>query len=182
MQTHGITYDEVSSVATSLTAQGMPVTTKSIRAELGTGSQSTITKHLRTWREREAEKIEFDIKDALPKELVFAIAAELKNVALATRKSLESKISLTEKSLDEVTELLSKEEEANQKLTEDLKKVSFEKERLLAKVNELEKQNELLKNTSKEMNRKWQQDREDYSSINSICEYLKKDLERQLEI
>ena len=81
-----------------------------------------------------------------------------------------------------MTELLSKEEEVNQKLTEDLKKVSFEKERLLAKVNELEKQNELLKNTSKEMNRKWQQDREDYSSINSICEYLKKDLERQLEI
>lgn len=46
----GITQEEVFQAADRLTAAGEEVTIKAIREELGTGSLTTITRHLRAWK------------------------------------------------------------------------------------------------------------------------------------
>ncbi|MFA7095376.1 MAG: DNA-binding protein [Gammaproteobacteria bacterium] len=47
----GIRYAQVAEIADRLAAEGKPVAPQVIRAELGEGSFSTITKHVRAWQE-----------------------------------------------------------------------------------------------------------------------------------
>lgn len=49
----GITYSDVAKAAEKLTEQGLRPTVDAVRAELGTGSKSTIVPHLRRWRSKQ---------------------------------------------------------------------------------------------------------------------------------
>lgn len=46
----GVSFEDVKRAAEKLTQEGLPVTLRSVRAELGTGSLSTIQRHLQAWR------------------------------------------------------------------------------------------------------------------------------------
>lgn len=49
----GITYSDVAKAADQLTEQGLRPTVDAVRAQLGTGSKSTIVPHLRRWRSKQ---------------------------------------------------------------------------------------------------------------------------------
>lgn len=67
----GITYSEVARAATQLTAQKTRPSIEGIRKVLGTGSNSTINRHLREWREKQGNACE--IEQGLPESLLIAV-------------------------------------------------------------------------------------------------------------
>lgn len=66
----GITYHDVSTAAQHLVGQGKNPTIELIRAHLKTGSSSTITPFLRTWKSRQGETQQLAAKENIPGELV----------------------------------------------------------------------------------------------------------------
>lgn len=66
----GITYQDVSTAAHHLVGQGKNPTIERIRAHLKTGSSSTITPFLRTWKSKQGETHQLAVKENLPEELV----------------------------------------------------------------------------------------------------------------
>ena len=51
MSREGVSFDQVAAVADCLVSKGVSPTIKSVRESLGTGSESTIHRHLKLWRE-----------------------------------------------------------------------------------------------------------------------------------
>ena len=66
----GVTYLEVSNVAQQLAASGRIPTIEAIRIALGTGSNSTLGAHLRTWKATQNQAQQIATKENLPEELV----------------------------------------------------------------------------------------------------------------
>lgn len=73
MARHGVSYSEVAQIAQQLTAAGRIPTIEMIRTELGTGSNSTLAQHLRTWKERQAQTQQIASKENIPEELIAVI-------------------------------------------------------------------------------------------------------------
>jgi len=69
----GVTYHEVSMIAQRLTATGKNPTIDAIRIELGTGSNSTLGAHLRTFKERKTQTQQLATKENIPEELIAVI-------------------------------------------------------------------------------------------------------------
>lgn len=67
----GITYPEVARVATQLTEQGVRPSIEAIRHRLGTGSNSTISRHLREWNSTQGAQIQ--LQAGLPESLLIAM-------------------------------------------------------------------------------------------------------------
>lgn len=68
----GVTYLEVANAAQQLTASGRLPTIESIRIILGTGSNSTLGAHLRTWKSKQGDTAEAN-RENLPEELLAAL-------------------------------------------------------------------------------------------------------------
>ena len=66
----GVTYLEVSNAAQQLAASGKVPTIEAIRIALGTGSNSTLGTHLRTWKASQSQTQRVATKENLPEELV----------------------------------------------------------------------------------------------------------------
>src|SRR3990167_3863224 len=69
----GVTYHEVSIIAQQLIAAGKNPTIDAIRIELGTGSNSTLGAHLRTFKERQTQTQQLATKENIPEELIAVI-------------------------------------------------------------------------------------------------------------
>jgi len=69
----GITYDDVKCAAVKLLSLGLAPSVQRIRDTLGTGSNTTIAEHLRTWRDEYAKKDVHHLPANMPKELIGAI-------------------------------------------------------------------------------------------------------------
>lgn len=69
----GVTYHEVSMIAQRLIAAGKNPTIDAIRIELGTGSNSTLGAHLRTFKERQTQTQQLATKENIPEELIAVI-------------------------------------------------------------------------------------------------------------
>lgn len=69
----GVTYHEVSIIAQRLIAAGKNPTIDAIRIELGTGSNSTLGAHLRTFKERQTQTQQLATKENIPEELIAVI-------------------------------------------------------------------------------------------------------------
>ncbi len=67
----GITYLDVATAAIKLTQQNIHPSIEEVRKDLGTGSNSTINKYLRLWREKQGNQIEAE--KGLPETLLIAI-------------------------------------------------------------------------------------------------------------
>lgn len=70
MSRPGVTYDDVSKVATALLGQGAHPSIQKIRAKLGTGSNTTIAQHLKAWQETFKEGKRMVLPETVPEELM----------------------------------------------------------------------------------------------------------------
>ena len=66
----GVTYLDVSNAAQQLVAAGRTPTIETIRIALGTGSNSTLGAHLRTWKEKQDQTQQIATKENIPQELI----------------------------------------------------------------------------------------------------------------
>lgn len=69
----GVTYLDVSNAAQQLVAAGRTPTIETIRIALGTGSNSTLGTHLRTWKSKQDQTQQIAIKENIPEELISAL-------------------------------------------------------------------------------------------------------------
>jgi hypothetical protein len=69
----GVTYNEVAVIATQLIAAGKNPTIDAIRIKLGTGSNSTLGAHLRTYKDRQTQTQQLATKENIPEELIAVI-------------------------------------------------------------------------------------------------------------
>ncbi|MDR3477082.1 MAG: DNA-binding protein [Gammaproteobacteria bacterium] len=73
MSRPGVTYQDIAAAANQAKGQGKNITIENIRAILGTGSISTISHHLKKWKEAESSTQQIASKENLPEELVSLI-------------------------------------------------------------------------------------------------------------
>lgn len=70
MSRPGVDYETVKQTAVKLLSQGIAPSVQKIRDELGTGSNTTIAKHLKFWRDDYAKKTIHHLPATMPKELI----------------------------------------------------------------------------------------------------------------
>jgi len=86
----GVTYLDVAKAATQLMEQDTRPSIEAIRRILGTGSNSTINRHLRDWRDKQGNQIE--LEQGLPESLLIAV----KGIYEAIQEDAAQKIQKTE--------------------------------------------------------------------------------------
>ncbi|MBX3710304.1 MAG: DNA-binding protein, partial [Gammaproteobacteria bacterium] len=86
----GVTYLDVANAAQQLVAAGRTPTIESIRIVLGTGSNSTLGLHLKTWKSKQDQIQQIATKENIPEELISA----LKGVWERVMNQSEDKIQL----------------------------------------------------------------------------------------
>ncbi len=69
----GVTYQQVAVAASELLDSGRQPTLETIRHILGTGSNSTLAQHLRTWRAKQESTSKIATKEHIPEHLVAAL-------------------------------------------------------------------------------------------------------------
>ena len=74
----GITYLDVASAATQLMEKNIRPSIEGVRRILGTGSNSTINRHLRDWRNKQGKHIE--LEQGLPESLLIAVKGIYKTI------------------------------------------------------------------------------------------------------
>lgn len=78
MQTWGVTFEQVADVCDKLLNIGQKPTVRSVRSELGTGSNSTLLAHLKTWQTKQhIAQAENSNADLFSEEFKLAFRAEL---------------------------------------------------------------------------------------------------------
>ncbi len=173
----GITYSEVARAATQLIAQKVRPSIEAVRRILGTGSNSTINRHLREWIKTQG--VQAELEQGLPDSLLIAIRgiydsmreqadSQLTRITEENKEiitQLKSKIEILEKSyaqskqekvsLQNTVNQVQQEHLALQRLLENKQKESAKQdaenhllgERLSDKQSEIEKFTQLLKHT-----------------------------------
>jgi SOS-response transcriptional repressor LexA len=69
----GVRYEEVEKVANHLYQQGINPTIQRIRDQLGAGSNTTLARHLKTWREQYFSEASSRIPMTIPEELTASV-------------------------------------------------------------------------------------------------------------
>lgn len=69
----GVTYTEIASAAQQIAASGRFPTVEGVRLILGTGSNSTVGQHLRTWKMKQDSTQQIATKENIPEALIAAI-------------------------------------------------------------------------------------------------------------
>lgn len=69
----GVAYLDVAKAAQQLVAAGRIPTIEGIRISLGTGSNSTLGNHLRTWKLKQEQNQQIATKENIPEELIAAL-------------------------------------------------------------------------------------------------------------
>lgn len=70
MPRHGVQFSEVANVAHNLLSQGKNPTIEQVRRQLGTGSSTTIARHLKIWRDQQQGVDLQAAKEHIPAELI----------------------------------------------------------------------------------------------------------------
>ena len=118
MARNGVTYETIKHTAVKLLSQGIAPSVQKIRETLGTGSNTTIAEHLKTWREEYASKEIHHLPTDMPKELISAIEV-LWQTAM---DQATNQLSTVKQELSEAQEKLRLDRVAMEKAELDLKK------------------------------------------------------------
>lgn len=86
----GVTYLDVANAAQQLVAAGRVPTIESIRINLGTGSNSTLGNHLRTWRSKQDQTQQIATKENVPEELISALKGVWERVINQSEDKIQS--------------------------------------------------------------------------------------------
>jgi chromosome segregation ATPase len=98
----GVTYHEVSIIAQRLIAAGKNPTIDAIRMELGTGSNSTLGAHLRTFKDRQSETSQIATKENIPEELIAVIKGLWERVMTQSEDKIQT---IQQETAQDITQL-----------------------------------------------------------------------------
>ncbi len=130
----GITAEQVAAAAEALAAEGAAVTIKAVLARLGSGSETTILKHLRAWRDsRPAAQA---AAPELPPHIAAALSAELARVAAEAREPLLSQLASQRDEMDQVISESDERAEQIDELAEQLAAVTTDRDQAQALAGE----------------------------------------------
>ncbi len=130
----GITYDEVAAAASQIAASGENPTVERVRAVTKTGSQGTILRHLRQWRE--SQPVQRQGEHTLSDQLQAAIAGEIDRARHAAVAEFEKKISALESDLASAEAQIDGDAARISELEEALERTSAKLEQATALLNE----------------------------------------------
>lgn len=86
----GVTYLDVSRAAQQIIGRGKVPTIEGIRLLLGSGSNSTLGAHLRTWKSKQDETQQIASKENLPEELIAVLKGLWERVMLQAETQIET--------------------------------------------------------------------------------------------
>jgi len=98
---YGVSYQQVSAAAEALTAEGATVTNRAVRAHIGTGSMSTISRHLATWR---GQSRPLPATAALSEATQQALLTDIERQVAEARSQLHSELAIAATERDTLTE------------------------------------------------------------------------------
>ena len=101
----GVSYEEVARIARQMVEEGRTPTVRSVRGELGTGSNATILAHLNAWKARR-EAAAKDQDSELPAPLVSAVREAIDDAVRAARAELEGRLGEAQAQIAEDQQLL----------------------------------------------------------------------------
>jgi chromosome segregation ATPase len=145
MSRPGVSYEEVSKVAGALLSQGMHPSVQRVRNKLGTGSNTTIDRHLKNWQETfKREKLTV-LPETVPEELMTPIESFWQTAMTHAEKSYQELKRDFQKQVEEAESakaatllLLEEQNAANQKLEMHLSNTRTENDSLKASLQHLE--------------------------------------------
>lgn len=130
----GITAEQVAAAAEALAAEGAAVTIKAVLARLGSGSETTILKHLRAWRDsRPAAQA---AAPELPAHIAASLSAELARVASEAREPLLAQLAGQRDEMDQVIAESDRRADEIDALTEQLAVITTERDQATALAGE----------------------------------------------
>ena len=152
----GIEFKDVERIARRLFSQGMTPSVQKIRNELGTGSNTTIAKHLSTWRESFSEGKSPALPESVPEDLMNPIddfwstaVARAESNYQKFKEELEARLAEAESDKQQAVEQLEGQSQENSRLTRELNEVNTDLQELDRKNSNLEGKNEAIE---KELN------------------------------
>ena len=171
----GISYYTVANAATELSAQGKNPTVEGIRALTGTGSNSTISNHLRAWREKQDQARFLCQKENIPEELSLTVKGlwdrviDQANEKVADiRQELENKIENLKERNDELQKENENWQQLCNKLDEEKRILLKEKSGLDEYVKQLEEKNLTFTVAVEKMEQQLKEKQERVSELNRM--------------
>lgn len=144
----GVTYDDVANAAIELKDKGINPTIEQIRNLLGTGSSTTLARHLRAWKDKVQEAGEVARKSELPMELVGSIKSLWKDLQERTHTAITDHQAEHQDELSKLNQELSKYKQNNNKWQKLYQQLQLDKSEALSQVKKLEM---LLRERDKEI-------------------------------
>jgi chromosome segregation ATPase len=130
MSRPGINYNDVATAAQQLADEGKNPTIEQVRLLLGTGSSTTITQHLRRWKESQTSGEYVSVKDNVPFELTAALKNVWEQLNHHADAKLQTLITRHEQTLNELQQDLQKYKANNQRWQQMFNQWSQEKAEL----------------------------------------------------
>lgn len=130
----GITFEQVAAAAEALAAEGSATTIKAVLARLGSGSETTILKHLRAWRDsRPAAPV---AARELSPQLTAAINSDIDRAVAEASAPLTAKLAEQQEELDQAIAVGERREREIDELTEQLAVITTERDQSTALAGE----------------------------------------------
>lgn len=116
----GVTFESTSAVADSIVATGDRPTLRSVRSILGTGSLSTVSKHLTKWHDerRPATVHTIELPQSVQRVLLDEIARQIASASLENARELDEAKSARDALVDESQQFASELDGANKQISE----------------------------------------------------------------
>ena len=128
----GVTYDEVAAIADQILAGGVEPQVHDIRERLGTGSDSTIHRHLTAWRN--ARPPASSALPQLPASLLQEIERVLTKAVAEARAGLEARLVLSQAEAEDLSDAMGELEVEQQRLQGQISDITAQRDALSDKV------------------------------------------------
>lgn len=161
----GVTYHDVANAAIELKAQGKYPTIENVRANLGTGSSSTIGPHLRNWRLSQDGQDKKVSKDNLPIELISLV------------KGLWERVN--QMALEKITAVETNAEQIIQQFQQETKELQLTNQRWQAQYDQLKQTNQMLSVELEQIQATHHALKEEHTTLVGIRDSLAKQLEEK---
>ena len=149
----GIEFKDVERTARRLFSQGITPSVQKIRNVLGTGSNTTIARHLKTWQESFSESRSPTLPESVPEALMDPLddfwstaVAKAESNYQKYKEELEAKLSAMDAERLQAIDHLELQTQKNALLTRELEEVQTALRELEGKLNTIEGENGILQN------------------------------------
>ncbi len=191
----GVSYLDVAEAAMQLTEQNTYPTIEAVRQVLGTGSNSTINRHLRLWREKQGNALE--AQKGLPESLLVAVKALYKSIQEESTGKMEAFQAEAKQQLQELqiqmedlklenNRLLQHNASLEEKLTDSVYQLSVSKkliDQLNQTIEKKEHEAQFLKNgiqdKKEEIDRLTQQIKHSHDNLDHYRESIRAEREKE---